>query len=201
MMDQSNMLLPSSWSSSPSSPWALALTVNNETLPMKIMICLSINALTMFVFSLPFTWLSESKTVFWLATSIFSLANGPLIGYTLDWLNRTTYATEFSTGIAMTGLNLGPSVMILIALLGWYVLGLGVWSVIYVAGSLPLLVIPLVWHSRYFSYRVEVNPTLFMGGKDRYQYMPISSSSGKEQTKATGVHRSRSNSYHSSMPI
>ncbi len=170
-----------------SSPWSIPnifSAVTNDTLPAKIMFCLFIDGLCMFAFTLP--WIRQSKVAFWISTCIFSVFNGPIFGYSMDWLNRATYATEYSTGIAMTGVNAGASAGILFTLLCWYGLGMGVWSVIYVAGAMTWIVIPLVWYSRYLSYRVEVNPSLLTGSdniRERYQYMPIGSSAGGKHNR------------------
>ena len=159
----------------------LPLPISDETLPNRITTCLAICTVSLLFFALPVTGINNSKIVFWISTSIYSLANGPIVGYTFDWLNRTTLATEFSTAIVMTGVNAGASAIILIMLLGWYVFDIGVWSVIYVAAGMPLLVIPLIWYTLYASYRVEINPVLqeSVFGRERRYGSGTDSSRGK----------------------
>ena len=128
--------------------------ITNKSLPWRIMGCFFIAGISVcFVLIFP-----SSAVVYWVATSVFALASGPLVGYLLDWLNRSTYATQYSTGIALTGLHMGSSTMVLLTLGVWYICGVSVWSVIYVASFVSLLVIPLVWYTQYLSYRIEVNP-------------------------------------------
>ena len=150
------------------------LPVTTETLPWKIISCLVTGSFAMLLFTLPY--LRHCNWMFWIATSIFSLSNGPLVGYVLDWLNRTTYATEFATGIALSGVNIGPPAMLLVTLISWYGFDLGMWAVIYCAVTVPLIGVPLIWYSRTMSYRSEVNPKYDSNkdiDRDRYQYMPI----------------------------
>ena len=130
--------------------------VNNENLPNKIMLRLSIAVFALLLVMIFY----ESEGMLWFATSLFSFMNGPLLGYSFDWLNRATYASELSTGIVMAGSNSGPAMLVVLTLATWYGTGIGVWAVIYVTATVTSFMIPLIWWTRYLSYRPAINPLL-----------------------------------------
>ncbi len=137
---------------------ARGLIRENMILPLKMMATALVAAFALFLAPM----VINSQTMFWVSTSITVFAYGMIGVYGLDWLNRITYATEYSTGIAITAMNLGCTALLAVTLGFWYT-GFGVWAVIYITGAASLFMIPMIWHSRFVSYRPEINPWLTGG--------------------------------------
>ena len=53
----------------------------------------------------------RDAAAFWVGCALYSLGNGPAVGYAYDYLNRTTAATEVGMVVVMFGLNAGASLV------------------------------------------------------------------------------------------
>jgi predicted MFS family arabinose efflux permease len=137
--------------------------VTNETLPLH----LTILCIGGFLSMLLILWFPDSADCLWIGIAFYGLFNGPCVGYSYDWNNRTTYPTEKSMSIVMFGLNFGASLVPYLTAVIWNHGG-GPMTLIVVTFLSMFTPLPLLYITKYLSYDPVINPYM----KTSYAELP-----------------------------